>query len=326
MRSMSVNILCLAVIIMTQSISAHSKPVAIPSVVGQEVYELYTDAHLFITHVYINGSKRKLSNAEGNGSVSNGLYSISGAIGYQNKLVLNGFLQAGKNEIRVVFEPTPDLEDVLSSGERAETQAIRDMYAHAVLTRGQLSNSGSGIESYDLDELIELDDRQAQVLENKLLRRFDKEKISNEVSVSYELEIGSDEQVVKATKDKCSLTVDLDGEESYFGGQLFINDVLIRTINGSGSTLEDEFMDHIKTGNNLVKLKVNELKGDKKQGPFELKLRMDCEMDEAAKGITFPEAYGRLRFGDFFDTVYVDLTSIEYHDTGEYQATFNFSE
>jgi len=250
--------------------------------------------------------------------MTRGGFSSSGPMGYQNKLILNGHLKAGNNEIKVVFESSSILENAREEGH--EKQLIRDMYAHAVITRGRLNDSSFGIESYDLDQLILSPDIKAEVLENKLLRRFTEDKLSHEVSVVYQLELLKTDKVEQVDFSHCSLSLN---SSSNFTATLLINDVPIRKIednSSNGSGLEN-FSGVIKQGTNVFTLKVASI--NKKEESNYLDLYLDCDLRPSMDKIDFLDEHKSLDFGDFFKSAYLPLAEFKFVEKGEYSESFD---
>ncbi len=293
--------------------SNHSKQV--PSLVGPEIYELYTDAKFFITHVYINGNNHKLSNAEGNGAIIRNGYRFDGPTGYQNKLILNGFLKSGINEIRVEFEPSPILQQAVDQD--VPDQVLRHMFAHVVVVRNQLNGGESGVDSYDLDLMILNKRSNVDILENRLLRRFDENRLKGEVSVVYELEIGTDSKVFNTQLSTCDLSMN---SSSNYLGLLYLNDKPVIEFEDNSRRLLESFEDAVKHGKNTFRADITELGSDGGR----LNLYLKCDLGDIVKDMKFDDKYRDIRFGDFFDEVYVPLVDLEFDDKGIYNSDFEF--
>lgn len=310
-------ILFLGLVIIAESTLAANAVKQLPSIVGPGIYELYTDANYFVTHVYVNGIKRKLSNAKGNGSMARNGYGFSGPMGYENKLILNGYLRAGKNTINVVFEPSSILADARKQG--VENMIIRDMFAHAVIVRGQLSKGSLGVESYNLDQLIMAPNLKAAVMKNKLLRRFTADKLSDEVSVSYEFDLHDNDKSIRSTIGDCSLSTRASNN---FTATLMLNDKPVKWIKDNSSRGVENFSEAIKQGENIFKLNVASInKAAKKNSLY---LYLECDLAQAINEIGFSPEHKRLDFGDFFKKVYLPLVTIEFVKKGEYVSNFEF--
>ncbi len=293
-----------------------SKP--LPSIVGPELYELYTDAHFFVTRVFVNGKALKLSNAEGNGSTRRGGYSFSGPMGYKNKLVLNGHLKAGKNEIKVVFEPSSIYD--AAKKQDAEKLIRQNMFAHALIVRGRLVKGSLGVESYDLDQLVALPERKIKVLKNQLIRRLSIKDLEKQVSVVYQLDLLPTDKVFQADFDSCSLA--RDGPTN-ITAMLLLNDSPIRKITDNTGRLLSNVQKLMKPGANIFHLKVSSI--NKKVDRNYLKLYLECDLGSVIKKMGFPEEYSWVKFGDFFNKVFLPLVEIKFSRKGEYKADFNIS-
>lgn len=302
---------------MAESTLADNVTKQLPSIVGPNIYELYTDAKYFVTRVYVNGIERKLSNAEGNGMMSRHGYSFSGPMGYKNKLLLNGYMKAGKNSVKIVFEPSSILDNARKQS--AENIIIRDMYAHAVIVRGQLAEDSSGVESYDLDQLMLAPNSKAEVKKNKLLRRFTEDKLAQEVSVSYEFDLPADDMAIQSSHENCSLSIKASNN---FTATLMLNDKPVKGIEDNVSHGIENFSDAIKQGENTFKLNVSSI--NKAAEKNDLYLYLVCDMAQAIHEIGFAPEHERLDFGDFFKKVYVPLTTIEFTKKGEFSSSFEF--
>lgn len=290
-------------------------PKQLPSIIGPNIYELYTDAKYFITHVFVNGMKRKLSNAEGGGMMSRKGYSFEGAMGYENKLLLNGYMKAGKNEIKVVFEPSGILQQAREQG--AEKMIMGDMYGHVVITQGELNEGSFGVESYDLDQLIVTPERKAKVLTDQLLRRFNDEKLEAEVSVTFSIDVSDTDKALKASYGSLSINSSCN-----YTATLLLNDVPVKKIEDNSSSTLEEFFDVVKTGVNRLTLQVESI--NKKEDENTLYLYLESDIKSLFNEIGFPDGYSASDFGDFFSTVYVPITTFDFPEEGSYTSDFNF--
>ncbi|VAW61334.1 hypothetical protein MNBD_GAMMA09-725 [hydrothermal vent metagenome] len=301
---------------LAESAQANKSAIQLPSIVGPNIYELYTDAHYFVTRVYVNDKELKLSNAEGNGSTRGRGFSFSGPMGYQNKLILNGHMRTGLNRIKVVFQASSILDDARK--EDIQNIVIRDMYAHALIVRGRLTTSSMGVESYDLDKLLQSEDLKVKVLKNQLLRRFNEKKLSQEVSVSYQFKLPVTEKALQVGMDSCSLS--FDGYND-FKATLSLNGQPVKEIKGNSSRGVKYFSDVVKSGLNSFHLKVTSVKNKTEKN--KIRLYLSCDLKSFIKKINFAKEHKSLDFGDFFKSVYVPLVNIEFTEKGEYSSDFN---
>lgn len=285
-----------------------------PYMVGPELYEVHTDANLFVTHVFVNGHKLKLSNAEGNGSVRTEFYGVSGPTGYPNKAFLNAYLRPGDNEVKVVFD-SPLLEEV--RGTEAEKAFIQDMYAHVVINTGQLTKGSLGTKSYYLDQLIAAPDRTAEIIKNALLRRFTEDQLSREVSVTQTITVGP-KNAVQVKPEDCDL--DLSGF-SNFRGMVLLNGAPVYEVDhfGSAQTL-DRMKNLLKRGENIFEVKVTEVR----EGETALvKLLLECDVSRAIKESNLAEDHQSIQFGSFFNKVRYPLVKIDIQKPGTYSSSFS---
>jgi len=175
-------------------------------------------------------------------------------MGYQNKLVLNGQLKAGKNEIKVVFEPSSIYADALKQG--GEKIIRQSMFAHVVLVRGRLTTGSLGVESYDLDKLIESTKGEVKILKNSLIRRLSVNDLESQVSVVYQLDLPATDRIFRADIDRCSLSKD---GPTNISGTLFLNNSPIRKITGSSGRILSSIQKLMKPGDNVFHLKLDSI-------------------------------------------------------------------
>jgi len=288
-----------------------------PYMIGPELYEIHTDAHLFATRVLVNGNEVKLGNALGNGSVTTNHYDVSGATGYPNKAYLNAFLQPGENEVKVIFD-SPLLEQV--KGTDGEGAFISDMYAHVIINTGQLTEGSLGTKSYFLDQMIESPDRSAHILKDTLLRRFSTDSLTKEVSVVHTFNIAP-EHAVQVPIEECSIEVK---DFSNYKGVLSLNGEPVYEITdyGSGTTLTD-MKALLVPGENTLEVNVSSIKDDE---TLSAELQLECQLGSAIESAGLPEAYRRLEFGTFFNRVYRSLVKINFDKPGKYSSAFYYSD
>lgn len=293
----------------------HIKP---PQIVGPHIYELYTDAHFFITHVYVNGIKSKLSNAEGNGSIRKSGLRFSGAKGYPNKTLVNLGLNKGDNIIKVVYEPTPGLKK--QKEQEARNIIIRDMYAHAVLTKGILKSGSFGVQSYDLDQLVNNKSHDIKIIGNKLLRRFNKDDLTKEVSITFKLTIPKTANIGYTKLNEC----DIDFRtSSNLSALVSLNGSLVRKITNNSGRIEGYFDKLVKKGENELTLNVISI--NKKADTNYIESYVSCDIKSAIKEVKFANKHQRLSFTDFFTHKRTTISRIEMPSAGVYTSTFKFS-
>ena len=288
-----------------------------PYFVGPDLYQIHTDAHLFGTRVFVNGKQLKLSNADGNGSIRNQNYSVSGATGYPNKNYLNAYLKPGDNEIKVIFD-APLLEQV--KGTEGEVAFIRDMYAHVVINTGELTDGSLGTKSYDLDEAIQAADNSTTILKDALLKRFTSEQLTEEVSVIYNITIDA-KYAVQIGSEACD--IEADGF-SNLKGKLLLNGKIFLDITdyGSGTMLEN-IKELIVPGENHFEVDITSLEENK---PSSAILKMDCDMGSIKDKVGLPVEYQSNSFGSFFNHIYIPIASIGFDKPGKYSTKFYYSE
>jgi len=301
---------------MTSIVKANNTTHELPSMVGPDLYQLFTDAKLFITKVYVNDVERKLSNAEGGGSIRNENYRFSGATGYANTILLNGFLRSGNNKIKVVFEPSDILDKAREEG--LDEVVIRDMYAHMVVVRGQLTEQSSGVRSYELDQLIASSGPDVDVLTDKLLRRFTKEKLEDEVSIVFELEVPASAKVIQTTMQQCEFKLN---KSSNFSGTLMLNNTLIESIEDNRSREEAGMRTLIRSGENTFELNITSINKEAEENYLDVIL--SCSLRDIISGDEF--SFRRsMDFGDFFSDVHIPLVRFTFSEEGSYRRVFEF--
>lgn len=289
----------------------------LPYFVGAELYEIHTDAHLFATRVLVNGQEIKLSNPTGNGSITNGQYSVSGATGYPNKAYLNAYLRPGDNEVKVIFD-SPLYEEVKgTSGERA---FISDMYAHVVINTGQLTEGSLGQKSYYLDKLIYSPNRSATLLVDNLLKRFTTEAINNEVSVTQTITISA-ENAVQVSKKDCE--VDLMSFSDY-KGELFLNGVKAyeKEHFNRGEFLVN-LNERVVNGKNTLAVTVKELQNNE---PTSIGLEQICDLTNVIEASNLPKEFKEYSFGHPFNKVTRNIVTLDVKKAGKHTANFQYGE
>lgn len=294
--------------------SKSSHALKLPYLAIQDAYIVYTDAHFFHTSVKVNGAQLKLSNPGGNGMVSTGGVRFSGEIGYPNQVAINGFLRPGKNRVEVHYQPsfideTDDEEEI--------RVALWSMFNHTVISKGRISNNSLGLESHELDQAISKVPESAEVLMDKLQRRFNREKTESHSVVAFEFEVAA-EELKQASLDDC----ELDDERSLnFNGALFLNDVQLFEFELTRRTSLVHWADHLKQGENTVVLRIDEIEGDQEA---QLSAQLKCDLG-TLKQNTPIESLG-LELGQFFDKASYPILSFGAQKPGTYRASFQFDE
>lgn len=304
------------------SLQAASHTITLPSVVGPNLYELYTDAKMFITHVTINGHKIKLSNAEGVGmSMGNG-YRLNGPMGYPNKVVINGFLKPGENHINVVFEPSRTINQAKEQG--ALELVSKEIFTRAVLARGSLSKETLSIDSDELDLLIQNRSSDVDVLLDKKKTNFDEKFTSSDNQIDYRFELPSHERVATATIKDCEIDINTSGN---LVGKLFLNDGLISTINKNSRRAEGTLQALLSQGKNRLRFDSQEhpLADESHAKKNYLEVLLSCRLDSLVEEVKFPEALSRMRFGDYSNVYKIPLMWVEVDEKKDYSADFDIS-
>lgn len=305
-------------------------PIEIPSVVGPSIYEVYTDARLFITHLYVNGIKRKLDNAEGFGLMATPNYTLNGATGYKNKKVINGYLHAGKNHVKVVFEPSPVLAQAKEQG--AEELVIKEMFAHVAVIRGRLTDSSLGVPSAELDELITQAADKIDVLQHWHMDNFTLEQINGDIVVSREFDLDANDKAIQSTINDCELSI---SSSNNYNAILKLNDVPVKEIEENVSRNKEDFKVLLKNGTNKFSLEVQPpasegalkklfSKNKKSDEEMYLRVTLNTDIEEGINAINFPDEHKRVGFGDFFDRVDIPLAYFKIDGVGEFVEEFEF--
>lgn len=285
-----------------------------PYFIGHELYELHTDANLFTTRVMVNGQEIKLSNAEGNGSITNNLYSVTGATGYPNKTYLNGYLQPGENEVKIIFH-SPLYDKI--KGSRGEQAFVSDMYAHVVINSGQLTEGSLGTKSYYLDQFIASPNKDANLLKNTLLRRFSSDDINTEISVTHSITIPK-KNAIQVSKDDCE--VELIPFSNYKGKILLNGVVVYKKEHFNEGTFLANLDDQIVVGMNTLSVEVNALENDE---ATIIGLQQLYDLSRAIETSNLPLAFKGYGFGQTFNNAIRPLVNIAVDKPGNYSTSFN---
>jgi len=295
----------------------NSLKIQLPSIAGPNVYELYTDARYFTTHVYINGLKRELSNASGYGTTLSNGRRLNGALGYANKITINIGLKPSANIVKIVFVPSSLLK---KSAQEDKARILDEMYAHAVITRGILSTSSFGISSKDFNSLIQKADSSVKILSNKKLNGFTKRKLAKEISITYKLKLAKNEKAETVDLNDCKIS---DTGSLNFNAELKLNKAVVNTIKNNSSRRPTPLAESIKVGKNNLELVVTSI--NKKVGNTFLDIAIECSMSSAIEKINFSPEHQKIKFAGFFERVVQPIGSFDFDKEGTYRASFKFS-
>lgn len=288
-----------------------------PSIVGPNLYELYTDADFYITRVYVNGVERKLSNAEGNGFRSKKGYELSGAMGYNNIAILNTHMRKGDNEIQVVFEPSPVITEMINKG--ATHVFIEDMHVRAVIMRGELERNGLGATSEKLDELLAKDHPGVEVLADNHVKDMAEEHINKPIIMTFTINVPEDEIRHKAQIHGCRGTINA----SYnFTANLLLNGTPILEIKDNTWTTLEPLYKTMQPLDNTLELQVLSINDTTKKSY--LNYYIECDIKKSLINTGLESAYPYLRFGDFFDLLHLPLWNLTFEQEGTYIFNFEF--
>lgn len=303
----------------TTIMQAEANPIELkmPSIVGPNLYELYTDARLYVTHVYVNGVERELRNAAGNGMTYKNEHSFSGPMGYSNKTILNAYMHKGDNEIQVVFEPSSIITEIVNKG--VQPLFIEDIFARALVVRGVLNKSSLGISTEDIDKLLVIDHPKADVLGDKLVKNISQERINEPVKIIFTINVPESEIEHRGQLQYCKG----DFRASYnFTANLVLNGTPILHIENNKSTIIEPFNKIVQPLNNTLELQVLSINDTTKETYFEYYL--NYEMEDIIKKIGLEPTYNYVSFGDFFNRLHLPLWTLTIDKEGNYKLSFDF--
>ncbi len=288
-----------------------------PSIVGPNLYELYTDARLYITRVYVNGVEKKLNNPGGYGMISVNGYAFSGSVGYNNRVVLNAYMHKGDNTIQVVFEPSPIIAEVLNKG--VEPLFSEDVFARALIVRGALAEGSLGIPTEDLDKLLTINHPEAEVLGDKLVKNVSKEHINKPVKMIFTINVPENEMEHLGQLQYCEGDVTTSCN---FTANLVLNGTPIMHIENNVSTRIEPFNTIVQPLNNTLELQVLSINDKTEESYFEYYL--NYEMESIIKEIGLEPRYRYVSFGDFFNRLHLPLWTLPIDKEGSYEVSFDF--
>ncbi len=297
--------------IMSMPVHAKSFELSLPYIVGPDIYELYTDAGLLITKVYVNGIERKLSNPEGQGFTVVNRASFSGPMGYYNKVILNSHMRKGKNEIKVVFQPSPVINKNMM------TYFEDKIFAHAVIVRGVLKKNSLGVSTEKLDKLVSEHKAPVTILANKFLKGMPKD--NKNITMNFIINTADGEREYKGQIDYCDGGI----SSSYnFTGELLLNNTAILKIHNNASTTLVPLNKILKPIDVELKLKVSSINNNE---PAHFKYSIECDMKSIIKNkLNLKPKYNNVSFGDFFDRLDTEIWNLKFSKPGIYQHTFQY--
>ncbi len=303
----------------SSTMNSQTEPIELqmPSIVGPNLYELYTDARLYVTHVYVNGVERKLSNAEGYGMTMKNGHRFSGPNGYENKTILNTHMRKGDNEIQVVFEPSPIITEVINEG--VQELFKKDMFARAVIVRGELKENSLGVSTKSLDELLTKENPEVEVLENKLVKDIAEEHMNESIIMTFTINVPDNEDEYRGHIQNCEGTLN---SSHNFTANLFLNDTLLLEIKDNEWTIINPFNKVVQPLDNTLELEVLSINDKTKDSYFNYYI--ECDLGENLKSLGLKEKHPSIRFGDFFDKLHLPLWDLKFTKEGNYKMHFKF--
>ena len=304
-------------IITTLSFSTNSKSfeLSLPYIVGPNIYELYTDAGLLITKVYVNGVERKLTNAEGQGFTIVNRTSFGGPMGYYNKVILNSHMRKGKNIIKIVFQPSPVIKKIIK---KKMMDRFQDkIFARAVIVRGMLKKNSLGVSTKNLDKLISENKSSVTVLADKFVKGLPEDNKS--IVMNFTVNTIEGEREYKGQIHYCNGGI----SSSYnFSGELLLNDTPILKIHNNSSRTLVPLNKILKPIDVELKLKVTSI--NNKEQPY-FKYSIECDMKSIIKNkLDLKPKYNNVSFGDFFDRLDTQVWSIKFNKPGTYKYAFDY--
>ncbi len=301
------------------TMNSQTEPIKLqmPSIVGPNLYELYTDARLYITRVYVNGIERTLSNAEGYGMTMKNGHSFSGPTGYQNKVILNSHMRKGDNEIQVVFEPSPIITEVIKEG--AQDLFKKDMFVRAVIVRGELKENSLGVSTNSLDELLAKEHPEVEVLENEFVKDIAEERMNEPIIMTFTINVPKNELDYRGQIHSCEVGI---GSSNNFTANLLLNGIVILQIKDNTRTTIEPLYKIIEGLDNTIELQVLSINDNAKESYLEY--YVDCDMAKMIKRVGLQEKHPSIHFGDFFNRLQLPLWHLKFDKIGTYKSTFKF--
>jgi hypothetical protein len=289
--------------------------VALPYLVGPEVYEIHTDARLYITRVSVNGRLLELGNAEGNGVWGDKEIRISGAIGYPNRTVFNGYLVPGKNEISVEFVPSPGISAYKDSEEQLGRIASA-MFSRVAVIRGPLGGMSGRMRSAELG---------AALAENSKTKRVDvlyqkkgkptKREVLRPVVYKFEVVLRPQDVAVRVKVDECEF--DSKMKPQSIKGVVSLNGQPFQEVDRNQYTETASFRKALVSGKNTLGLQVESL-----DAPTSVVYVLECDLEDAKKEAGLMEKYSSIWFGSFMDEMHVPFAQVAVDKPGRYEMPF----
>lgn len=290
-----------------------------PSIVGPNLYELYTDAGLCITHVYVNGVERELRNAEGYGMTSINGHSFSGSVGYYNKIILNAYMHKGNNEIQIVFAPSSIIAEAIDKG--VQSLFIENIFARALMVKGALTKSSLGISTEEIDKLLTINQPEVEVLEDKLVKNISEEHINKPIKMTFAINVPENEMEHLGQLQYCEGAINTSGN---FTANILLNNTPILYIENNTSTIIEPFNKIVQPFNNTLELQVLSINDKTKEAYFEYYL--NYEMADIIKKIGLEPTYNYVSFGDFFNRLRLRLWTLTFNKEESYKSTFSLKQ
>lgn len=290
--------------------------VALPYLVGPEVYEIHTDANLYSTRVEVNGRLLKLANAEGNGSWGDHEIRIQGPLGYPNRTMFNGYLVPGKNEVSVEFVPSPEIVKYKDSSEQLARIASHMSFRVAVL-RGQLTETPGGMKSSELDAALAENSKskQADVLYQKKGKPTRRGEALRSVIHKFTFRLSPKDNAVRVKVDECDFETKMSPQS--IKGVFSINGRPFQEVEQNQYTETASFRKALVPGKNTLTLQVESL-----TAPTAIVYSFECDLENAKNGAGLLEKYSRLRFGTFFDKMESPFAELAVDKPGRYEISF----
>ena len=301
----------------TQGANLMAAPIQIelPSAVGPHFYEIYTAAKYYSTTVYVDGRIVPLSNADGNGYFSqqfaSGEFAMTGALGHDNRQVLNVRFLRPNSVVKVKFTPSVILQGL---EERKLLSSFKeDIFAKAVLTRGRLNNTTTALNAKELG--LEMN---KAFTSNDVTVFMDQGFTGYKGEVVYEARVnfGYDDELKPATIEDCSL--EWKSSPYSFQGTLALNGQRLNKISFDTATTEADYHGFIKPGENKLEIKVTALKE-----PAEVSIYLSCNMENLLQEALNGQNIKFISFGDLFYSVHVPLVTFKLNKKGSFSEVFS---
>lgn len=293
---------------------ANDFELSLPYIVGPNIYELYTDAGFFITKVYVNGIERKLSNPDGQTYTLINKESFSGPMGYYNKIPLNSHMREGENTIKIVFEPSVLINQMINKGLTRHLE--NKIFAHSVIVRGELKENSLGVPSKELDDLLKENKNSVDILGNKFTSMSSSG--AKEITMDFNIDTIEGEEEYQCQIQYCDGSIT---SSNNFTGELLLNGIPILHINNNRSTTLQSLNDVIKPTDVNLTLKISSINNNDK--PF-FKYDLQCDMNIIAGKVGLKPKYDNIYFGDFFNRLDILLWDLKFKSKGIYETNFEY--